>query len=332
MTYAFSSISVRPSSRCQALALGLLAIGWAMPALAAGVPAGSLIQNTATATFSQGAASQTVSSNTVTIQVDELLDVAVASLDGGNVPLTSSGAVLRYQVQNTGNGPEAFVLQIDPAVAGDDFDPVVTQIAWDSNGNGIFDAGVDAIVANGTAAPVLAPDAIGQVFVVSNWSSPPADGSRADVRLTALAVTGTGAPGTIFAGQGQSGGDAVVGAQMAQGNALGSLITQSATVNLTKSAVIADPFGGTEAVPGALVTYTLVATVAGSGSVSGLVVSDPIPAGTTYRANSLRLDAAALTDAPADDAGTASASGIAVDLGTVAGGASHSVMFTVTLD
>jgi uncharacterized repeat protein (TIGR01451 family) len=332
MTYAFSSISGYPSIRYPALALGLLASGWAVPALAAGVPAGSLIQNTATATFSQGAASETVSSNTVTIQVDELLDVAVASLDGGNVVLTSSGAVLRYQVQNTGNGPEAFVLQIDPAVAGDDFDPVVSQIAWDSNGNGIYDAGVDAILANGTAAPVLAPDAIGQAFVVTSWSSPPADGSRADVRLTALAVTGTGAPGTVFAGQGQGGGDAVVGAQMAQGDALGSLITHSATVSLTKSAVIADPFGGTEAVPGALVTYTLVATVAGSGSVNGLVVSDPIPAGTTYRANSLRLDAASLTDAPADDAGSASASGIAVDLGTVAGGASHSVTFTVALD
>lgn len=331
MEYAISPITSRHHAPWF-LAIGTLVAGWSLPAHAGGIAAGSLIANTATATFQQGTSSETVNSNTVTIKVDELLDVTVSSLDAGNVALTSSGAVLRYQIQNTGNGPEAFTLAADPALAGDDFDAVVSQIAWDSNGNGIYDAGVDAIITAGGATPLLDAEEIGQVFVVANWESPPADGALAKVRLTATATTGSGPQGTVFTNQGEGGGDAVVGAQNATGTAIGTFISHSAGVSLTKSAVIADPFGGTEPVPGAAVTYTITATVSGTGSVANLVVSDVIPSGTTYRAATLKLDGTALSDAGGDDAGTASSSGIAVDLGTVAGGNAHAVTFTVEID
>lgn len=331
MTYAFSPISARhPASWI--IAFGTLAAGWSIPAHAEGIAAGSLIANTATATFQQGSTSETVNSNTVTITVDQLLDVTVSSLDAGNVALSASGAVLRYLIQNTGNGPEAFTLTTEAALAGDDFDPVVSQIAWDSNGNGIYDAGVDAIIAPGGQTPLLDADEIGQVFVVATWASAPADGALAKVRLTATAATGTGAPGTVFAEQGEGGGDAVVGAQNATGAATGTYVSRSAAVSLTKSATIADPFGGTEPVPGAAVTYTIIATVSGSGSVDDLVISDVIPAGTSYRAATLKLDGSALSDAAGDDAGAASPSGITVDLGTVAGGNARAITFTVEID
>lgn len=330
MTYAFTTIVNR---RAAGLAVaGTLAAMTPAQAWAAGISAGSLIQNTATATFSQGGSSETVNSNMVTITVDELLDVAVSSLDGGNVVLTQSGATLRYQVQNSGNGPEAYTIAVDPTLSGDDFNPVVTQIAWDSNGNGIYDAGTDAIIAPGGATPSIAADGTGTIFVITNWATAPADGSLANVRLTATAVTGSGPAGTVFAGAGQGGSDAVVGPQNATDNALGSLIVNSASVSLVKSATIADQFGGTEAVPGATVTYRLVAAVSGSASVTGLVVADAIPAGTTYVPASLTLDAAGLTDATGDDAGAGSAAGISVSLGTVASGSSHTVTFQVKID
>lgn len=304
----------------------------AAPAAARGISAGSLVENTATATFQQGATTTTVTSNTVVVRIDELLDVTVASLDGGNVPITASGAVLRFQVENTGNGPEAFNLLVDAAIAGDDFDPNVVAIAWDSNANGIYEPGTDLLIAPGGATPVMPADGLGTVFVVLEWPTPPADGDLAQVRLTATAATGSGPAGTVFAGEGEGGGDAVVGAQNATGNALGTVFSQTATVTLSKSATIADPFGGTEAVPGAVVTYQLTATVNGSAAVSDLLVSDAIPAGTSYIADSLQLDGAALTDASGDDAGSATAAGIAVDLGTVAAGTSHVVTFQVAID
>ena len=323
--------------RCARIAPWLLTIAavthfLAAPAAARGISAGSLVENTATATFQQGATTTTVTSNTVVVRIDELLDVTVASLDGGNVPITASGAVLRFQVENTGNGPEAFNLLIDAAIAGDDFDPNVVAIVWDSNGNGIYEPGTDLLIAPGGATPVMAADALGTVFVVLEWPTPPADGDLAQVRLTATAATGSGPTGTVFAGEGEAGGDAVVGAQNATGNALGTVFSQTASVTLSKSATIADPFGGTEAVPGAVVTYQLTAAINGSASVSDLVVSDAIPAGTSYITASLQLDGAPLTDAGGDDAGTASAAGIAVDLGTVNAGTSHIVTFQVEID
>ncbi len=301
-------------------------------AAAAGVAAGSSIENTATATYSVGATTASVDSNTVSILVDELLDVTVSSLDASNVALGSSGAVLSFEIGNTGNGPEAFEVTIDPARTGDDFDPAVTQIAFDSNSNGTYDSGVDTVIPVGGSTPSIDADDTLRVFVVTQLAGSPGDGDTADVRLTAAAVTGTGSPGTIFAGQGEGGGDAVVGAGTAEDFDDGTLAASVSAVSLVKSATIADPFGGTQAVPGARVTYTLVASVAGSASVSGLTVADPIPAGTTYDANSLTLQSAPLTDATGDDAGEAGAAGVSVDLGTVAGGASRTIRFSVTID
>ena len=61
------------------------------------------------------------------------------------------------------------------------------------------------------------------------------------------------------------------------------MIASLATVTLTKSATISDPYGGANPVPGAIVTYAIVAHVAGTGTATGLAVNDPFPAGTTYR-------------------------------------------------
>jgi uncharacterized repeat protein (TIGR01451 family) len=99
-----------------------------------------------------------------------------------------------------------------------------------------------------------------------------------------------------------------------------------------KSSSILDPFGGSQPVPGAVVTYTLVATVNGTGQADNLHVTDVIPAGTTYEAGTLTLDTAALTDANDTDAGEASAAGIDVDLGNVAGGTTKTVTFNVKID
>src|SRR5687768_7020253 len=176
-------------------------------ASAAGVAAGSSIENTATATYSVGATTESVDSNTVSILVDELLDVTVSSLDAGNVTLGSSGAVLSFEIGNIGNGPEAFELTIDPALGGDDFDPSVVQVAYDSNGNGTYDSGVDTVIPVGGSTPSISADDTLRVFVVTQLAGSPGDGDTADVRLAAAATTGNGSPGTIFASQGQGGGD-----------------------------------------------------------------------------------------------------------------------------
>lgn len=300
---------------------------------AEGVAAGTLIENTASASYDAGGGTETVDSNTVVLLVDELLDVTVASLDAGPVATDTGSAVLTFSVTNTGNGPEAFNLTADPVVTGNDFETTVDSIAIDTNGNGIYEPGIDQILTSPEQTAVLAADEAITVFVLVTVPGTAADTEQSQVDLLAEAVTGTGAPGTIFAGEGEGGGDAVAGPNGADDNDQGALIVGIATVDLVKSAVVVDPFGGATIVPGAVITYTITANVAGSGSVDSLLISDPIPAGTTYSGSSLTLDSNGLTDAADTDEGSASdAAGVAVDLGTVAGGTTHSITFDVTID
>lgn len=321
--------------------LRTLSFGGALMALcpttayAAGTVAGTDIVNTAQASY-PGPDGETVEipSNTVTITVDELLDVTVTSNDGGDVT-TSPGAtnqVLTFQVTNTGNGQESFALTANTAVGGDDFDPEFQQIVIDSNGNGVFDPGVDTIYVQGTNDPDLAPDENVTVFVITTTPNNQENADRAEVSLLAEANTGTGAPGDSFDGQGQGGGDAVVGATGADDDDSGFFAVQQATVTLVKSATVLDPFGGDRALPGSVITYNLVATVSGSGTVENIVISDPIPASTAYVTSSITLETASLSDEDDLDAGSFNGTDVIVNVGDVNSGETRTVTFEVTVE
>ena len=335
-----SSISVRPAWLSQNHArtavravLFFTPLAVATPAWAAGTIAGTDIQNIASATYDGGSGPVTIQSNTVTIRVDELLDVTVASTDPGDI-ITSPGAtgnVQTFRITNTGNGSEAFALTANVANGGDDFDPTLQQIVIDTNGNGVYDPGVDDVYVAGTNDPVLAPDQSRVVFVITSTPAGVVDTNRASVGLTAAAVTGTGAPGTNFPGAGQGGGNAVVGTTGADSTANGFLAVQAASVSLLKSASILDPFGGNRPVPGAIVTYSLVATVSGSGTLNNLVVTDPIPVGSQYQAGSITLEAATLTDAVDADAGDYNGTRISVAAGNVPAGQTRTITFRVLI-
>lgn len=317
---------------CSTIAL-LGALMLPMQAEAAGTRAGTTISNTASASFDNGAGTQTIDSNKVDLRVDELLDVTVDSSDPADVP-TSPGAtsqVLTFSVTNNGNGQEAFALSTIANGGGDNYDPAVTQIYID-NGDGVFDAGTDTLYTPGSNDPALNPDQGIRVFVIATTPGTVADGDRGIVSLVAAAKTGTGAPGTSFAGQGEGGGDAVVGSTGADGQDSGAFKVSAATVTLVKSATIVDPLGGSEPIPGATITYTITATVAGSGSVNGLAITDNVPADTSYVVNSITLGGSALTDATDADAGDYNGTRIRVQLGTVAGGQTRSVTFKTKID
>jgi uncharacterized repeat protein (TIGR01451 family) len=307
----------------------------ASPASAAGTIAGTTIDNVAHATYEQPSGGEvSVDSNVVSLKVDELLDVTVASTDPGDVGTQPGliGQLLSFTVTNAGNGTEKFTLGTIANGGGDDFDPSVTAIVLDTNGNGGYDPGVDTVYVAGVNDPQLNPDQSIAVFVLSSIPLTALDGNRGRVDLTAVARTGSGTPGTSFAGLGQGGGDAVVGATGADAQHDGYYRVARASVTFVKSATVADPFGGTTKGPGATITYTLAATVTGTGSLANLRVADSVPTGTSYAPGSITLDGSALTDAADADTGSFTGSGIAVGLGNVAAGTTRTVTFKVKID
>jgi uncharacterized repeat protein (TIGR01451 family) len=320
--------ALRPLARTTAAVLLLSGL----PAQANPVPAGVVIESTAEATYDDSGTPRTVSSNTVEVRVAELLGVAAATLDSGPIAVRSGPRALSFRISNTGNGPEAVTLEAVTAVAGNAFDAALDGFAVDSNGNGNYDAGVDAVLPAAGAAVSLAAGESQTLFVLVNVPTGISDGAQSAVTLIARTATGTGAPGTVFAAAGEGGTDAVVGLGGGTATVTGQMVGSASTVTLVKWASVVDPFGGSTATPGATITYGIRALVTGSAPVDGLLITDAIPPATSYVAGSLALDDAPLTDAQGDDAGEASPTGIRVDLGSVPGGTSRTVTFAVLIE
>lgn len=334
----FTAPALRSGLSVAAFVLASLAVS--APAFAAGTVAGTDIDNIAEATYDTPSGPVTIQSNMVRIKVDELLNVTVVTTDPGDIT-TAPGAVgnvQTFRITNSGNGEEAFRLTANLNTGGDDFDPTLTQIILDSNDNGIYEPGIDPAYIAGTNDPLLQPDQSRLVFVITSTPISVTNGNRGTTGLTATAVTGSGAPGTSFAGAGQGGGNAVVGAARPNHPNVGAidsassfLAVQAASLALVKSATILDPFGGNRPVPGAVITYNLVATISGAGSLTNLVITDPIPAGTAYQAASMTLEAAALTDAADADAGNFNGTRISVAAGNVPAGQTRTITFKAVI-
>jgi len=278
-------------------------------ASARGADAGSKISNTASVDYTVGTVTTTAASNTVEVTVAEILDVVVqAPASALPVAPGQTQRMLRFRVENTGNGPEAFHLVLNSNVGSDNFDPVASSPAiYLDNGDGTFGAGDVPYVA-GTNDPLLNEDQPVYVFVAHGIPNSVTDGQHAYVTLSADARTGTGAPGTVFAGAGQGGTDAVVGQRSpgvgsASDTAQGEYTVEAVTVTATKSQTVTDQFGANRPLPGATIHYSVAVNAVGSGTATTVVFTDKVPAGTDYVAGSLRLNSTALTDGVDADAG-----------------------------
>lgn len=299
--------SFRLSALCGAVSLAC--VFFANEAHAVGVAAGTPIDNTATVDFTVGTVTSTATSNTVQVVVAEILDVNVTP-PAAQTPVApgTTGQVLRFRVDNLGNGLEAFLLTANNAVTGDNFDPTAASpaIYLDTGGapatNGVFDS-TDVPYVPGSNDPNLAADGFVYVYLVNNIPTSVTDGNTGRVTLTAASRTGTGPQGTVFAGQGTAGTDAVVGTTTASDVDQGEYLVEGIAVTAVKSQVVLDQFGGARPLPGARITYTIVVNAVGTGTATTSVFADNIPAGTAYVPGTLTLNSAALSDGADADAG-----------------------------
>ena len=289
------------------MSCGLLA---ANPAAATPAPAGAVIGNQASATYSDASAvSRTVTSNTVITTVQQIGSLTLAA--NGAKTISPGGQVYYPQtLVNTGNGNDSFLLTA--AQSGATTMSTVLFYA-DANGDGIPDSATP-ITTTGTLAP-------GQVFKFVVAGVTPSTAVVGTTNTTTVTATSVFAPAVNAS---------VLDVTTVSGQAVIN-VTQAIDVTTGPS-----PSNGR--------TITITYTNTGNATATNVTLNDLIPSGMTYVAGSARWSVTGsgvtLTDASNSD----NQSGIIYDynvtstgkptavIASVAPGASGTVTFQVNVN
>ena len=315
----------------------VLATVAALPALGRGTAAGTTIANRADVSFVLNGVPRAQRSNTATVDVAEIVDLQlIAQPDPQLVYGGATAQPLRLTLANIGNGPERFSLAAGFDLTTDDFDPApnLTTIVFDANGNGVLDSS-DPLYQPGTNDLTIPADGSVSFFVLGDIPVAVNDGDSGRVEVRAQALSGTGLPGQSFAGVGNGGVDAVLGAAGGLAVAQAEYLVGEVELLLTKAAAVRDPEGGSLPVSGAAIDYTIQVAASGTGIATDARIVDPVPEGTTYIADSLTVNGSALTDADDTDPGRFDPAADAIQVNFAAlpvGAPAQTVRFSVTIN
>ena len=316
-------------------------------AYALGTPSGTSITNTATATYNDGGTPVTRTASAPAVVVDNKVNLTVTKNADVTVLPGATDQALVFEIKNEGNTTQRYALTPTNS-AGIAMENV--RIYLDNGTNpGVWDAGDDLYVDASTFGDVLADGTL-QVLIVADTPVGALSGETADYQLIATTVDAGTTTVTLPAlGANTAGVDVVftdiAGSAAGDGNRDGKHSAQGIySVNLlalvlSKSVeVVWDPnnlFINPKAIPGARLTYTITTTVTGVGTAAAVVITDPIPANSTYVANSLKLNSAPLSDEPDGDVGSLGGSPVTVTVGLgdlTSASAVQTVTFDVTIN
>ena len=289
--------------------LGLPLCAVSFNAMAAGTVAGTVVKNTVQITYQVGDApdAQYVDSASDAFVVSELIRTNVTTLDPQGVATATPAidAVLSYQVTNTGNGQESFLLSTFASLSGQ-FTPDVTGLWIESNGQAGWQP--DDTLYTGTSGGIsLEPDESRLIYVVSDIPADVTDQAQSDVTLISTSAT-TGANSLMTGGSLPTGGNGGIEAVIAQDNAKhedASFYTVSTVkLEVDKSIVeINDPYGGNLSMPGSEVTYQIRVVASGNGVANDFSVKDAVPVSMLYKNNSLKMNGSPVSDDIDSDSG-----------------------------
>ncbi len=280
-----------------------------------GTAAGTIINNTATATYTVNGTGGTATSNTATFLVDRKVNLTVISTQTTptQINLNEIGAVTTFQVTNNTNGVQDFLLSANQLIPNglltgtDSFDLNDLKIYADSNNNGTYEPADDTR----EYIDELAPDARIAVFVVGTVPAAVL-GTKAQVGLDVTVAAGgaSNAPGqaltatllnqdnvvdVVFADDDNDGAIGYDLPRNGQGWAYGvyEIGVTSVDLRVNKSATVVSDGINTlnpKALPGAVVQYCLTVTNATALTpASGINLTDVIPPNTTYVPGSITI-------------------------------------------
>jgi uncharacterized repeat protein (TIGR01451 family) len=296
-------------------------------AYALGTPSGTAITNTATANYNDGGTPVTKTASAPAVVVDNKVNLTVTKNADATILPGSSNQALLFTVKNEGNTTQRYALTPTNSAG-----IVMTNVRiYRDNGTtpGVWDAGDTLYVNAGTVGDVLADGTL-SVLIVADTPAAALSGETADYQLVATTVNaGTTTVTTPTAGANTAGVDVVFadiagsaagdGARDGKHSATGIYSVNLLSLILNKSVVVTwDPtnlFVTPKAIPGAILTYTITSSIAGVGTATAVVITDPIPANATYVTNSLKLNSAALSDASDGDVGSVGGTPTTVSVG-----------------
>ncbi|MDO8282967.1 MAG: DUF11 domain-containing protein [Thermodesulfovibrionia bacterium] len=325
---------------------------------AAATPAGTIISNIAFVNYEiTGTPQVRIETPPTTFMTDRKLDLNVAEASEGSTIVApgdqgTAYKCLGFDVTNEGNATFDFLLTIanqagglDPFGGTDNFNVTTGFAAVVDNGDSICNAAdtatyIDNLALGGTV----------RVWVRGDIPLAQIEGDIAAVILTAQIAESTGTPGAAITtdDSGSANNPADVDDVLADGTGdtdnnndgkdsdTDSFKVANAVVSAVKSVSILDPLGGTDPITGAVLTYTISITVSGSATALNVVITDTVPANTTYKPGTLTLDASILTDSSDADAGDVGASTpgtVTISLGNLTSASpAHTITFKATIN
>jgi len=329
------------------------------PARAVGTAAGTPVMSTATVIYDVGPTTGLKAMSTTTIVVDNKVNLTVTKIADAPVTPGSTNKALAFVVKNDGNTAQRYALSAanGAGIAMHNVrlyrDGGATPNAWDAT---------DTLYAGAGTFGDVPMDGRINLLIVVDTPQGAADGQTSDYDLVATTVNaGTTTVTAQTAGANTAGIDVVFadtagsaagdvardGRHSASGRYTGSSVTL--TVGKTVLVYSGPPnvvINGTppdyadctvcpRAIPTATLRYTITAMVKGSGTATGVVIVDPLPANTTYNAGSLQLNGTAQSDAKDGDAGDVGGTTpgiITVNLGDMtSASAVQTIIFDVTI-
>jgi uncharacterized repeat protein (TIGR01451 family) len=269
------------------------------------VPVGTVIPTSATVTYNNAEDTPqspvSAAAGGATLTVAQLYSVTV----GPNKSLVGNpGDVVYYAmtVTNSGNGPDVINITYTSSLTS-------WQFWYDHNGDGILNNG-DALLedTNGDGKidfGVMAQGEVDHVIAVATIPPGTSDGFVDVMRMTA---TSAGDPSVSDFGE-------------------ATVTVTAPALSLSKTV---SPTGNQP--PGTTLTYSVTALNSGSGAATTVVISDQIPENTTYVPGSMKIGAAAKTDASDGDGASKSGNSVVFTLPQLGPGGSTTVSFEVTIN
>lgn len=286
------------------------------PHTQAAAPAGAVIGNQATATYTDaGSVSRSATSNLVQTTVQQVKSFTLAAA-GTKTGSPGQAVYFPHTITNTGNGTDTYTLNTPPALGGT-AGAQLTGAAYyiDANGDGVPD--------NFTAITTSGAIASGGTFRFVVGGTVPAGATNGQSSTVTASVTDTGTPTTV--------------------TNVDTVNVANSVINVTKS--MSSTSGAS---PSGAITVTLSYTNSGTAAATDVLLTDVLPNGMLYVAGSGRWSVSGsgvtLTDGtPVAETGSAtgieytapatSINGtITAKVLSVAAGVSGNVTFQVTVD